>query len=49
MYREAFNHALEQYKDADKRRKDDSREAVTHKVAWSAVEKNTIKMIKDSG
>jgi len=39
IYREAFNHAFEQYKDADKRRKDDSREIVAHKVAWSAVEK----------
>lgn len=49
IYREAFNHAFEQYKDADKRRGNDSRETVAHKVAWSAVEKNTIKMIKDIG
>ncbi len=39
IYREAFNHAFEQYKDADKRRGNDSRETVAHKVAWSAVEK----------
>ncbi|AEK74273.1 hypothetical protein RHHCN13_01285 [Rickettsia conorii subsp. heilongjiangensis] len=41
--------AFEPYKDADKRRGNDSRETVAHKVAWSAVEKNTIKMIKDIG
>ncbi|AFB20755.1 ChaB family protein [Rickettsia canadensis] len=39
FYREAFNHAFERYNDADKRHKDDSREAVAHKVACSAVEK----------
>ncbi|AFC73894.1 ChaB family protein [Rickettsia montanensis] len=33
VYREAFNHAFEQYKDADKRRGNDSRETVAHKVA----------------
>ncbi|AAL02769.1 cation transporter [Rickettsia endosymbiont of Proechinophthirus fluctus] len=31
--------AFEPYKDADKRRGNDSRETVAHKVAWSAVEK----------
>ncbi len=35
IYKEAFNHAWQQYKDPDDR--DDSREAVAHKVAWSAV------------
>ncbi|AFC69366.1 cation transporter [Rickettsia amblyommatis] len=40
IYREAFNHAFEQYKGADKRRGNDSRGTVAHKVAWSlAVEK----------
>ncbi|MCC8468073.1 MAG: ChaB family protein [Rickettsia endosymbiont of Eriopis connexa] len=39
IYREAFNYAFEQYKDADKRRGNDSRETVAYKVAWSAVEK----------
>jgi cation transport regulator len=37
IYREAFNHAWDEYKDADKRRDDSSREEVAHKVAWSAV------------
>ncbi|WP_395477688.1 ChaB family protein [Rickettsia endosymbiont of Pantilius tunicatus] len=39
IYREAFNHALEQYESPKKRRGNDSRETVAHKVAWSAVEK----------
>ncbi|MCC8378101.1 MAG: ChaB family protein [Rickettsia endosymbiont of Graphium doson] len=39
IYREAFNHAFEQYKSPEKRRDNDSRETVAHKVAWSAVEK----------
>ena len=30
IYREAFNHAFEQYKDTDKRRGNDSRETVAH-------------------
>jgi cation transport regulator len=37
IYREAFNHAYEEYKDPDKRRTDESQEEVAHKVAWSAV------------
>lgn len=37
IYREAFNHAFEQYKDAEKRRGDATREETSHKVAWSAV------------
>lgn len=40
IYREAFNHAFEEYKDPDKRRSNDSLEEVAHKVAWAAV-KNT--------
>ena len=39
IYREAFNHAWDQYKSPDKRRGTVSRETVAHKVAWSAVEK----------
>lgn len=37
IYRTAFNNAWDEYKDPDKRRGDDSREEVAHKVAWSAV------------
>jgi cation transport regulator len=37
IYREAFNSAFEQYKDASERRDDDSREGTAHKVAWGAV------------
>ena len=39
IYREAFNHAWEEYALPSKRRTNDSREVVAHKVAWSAVEK----------
>lgn len=37
IYRSAFNSAFNEYKDPDKRRSDDSREEVAHKVAWAAV------------
>lgn len=37
IYKEAFNSAYDEYKDADDRRGDASREEVAHKVAWSAV------------
>ena len=37
IYKEAFNHAWEEYSKPDKRRDPDSREEVAHKVAWSAV------------
>lgn len=37
IYREAFNSAWDQYSDPEERRSDDSREEVSHKVAWSAV------------
>lgn len=37
IYREAFNHAWDEYKHAADRRGDESREEVAHKVAWSAV------------
>jgi cation transport regulator len=39
IYREAFNHAWDEYASAEKRRDDASREETAHKVAWSAVKK----------
>lgn len=40
IYREAFNHAWEEYKSAEKKHDpEESRESVSHKVAWSAVKK----------
>ncbi len=40
IYREAFNHAYEHYQSAHKRSDPhESAEQVSHKVAWSAVEK----------
>ena len=37
IYKEAFNSAWDECRDADKRRGDASREETAHKVAWSAV------------
>ncbi len=37
IYREAFNHAWEQYANPQERRNDISREETAHKVAWAAV------------
>ena len=37
IYKEAFNHAWDEYRDPDEGRGDESRETVAHKVAWSAV------------
>ena len=37
IYQAAFNSAWDEYDSADKRRGDDSREEVAHKVAWAAV------------
>lgn len=38
IYREAFNHAYEEYKDSKKKRdKNMSLEEVSHRVAWNAV------------
>lgn len=37
IYREAFNSAFEEYKSAEDRRGDASREETAHKVAWNAV------------
>ena len=43
IYIAAFNHAWENYKNPAKRHGNESREEVSHKVAWSAVEKKYIK------
>jgi cation transport regulator len=40
IYKEAFNSAWDEYKDADDRRGDDTREETAHKVAWGAVKKS---------
>lgn len=39
IYKEAYNNAYEQYKNPRDREGDESREVVSHKVAWSAVKK----------
>lgn len=39
IYKEAFSHAYDQYKNPDDRRGDEGREEVAHKVAWSAVKR----------
>lgn len=39
IYKEAFNHAYEEYKDPQNRRGHADREAVSHKVAWAAVKR----------
>jgi cation transport regulator len=48
IYKEAYNNALEQYKDPKKRRGDASWEETTHKVAWAAV-KEKYEKDEDSG
>lgn len=37
IYKEAFNHAYDEYSSPQKRRGDTSREEAAHRVAWSAV------------
>ena len=37
IYLAAYNNAWDEYRDAEDRRTDDSRETVAHKVAWAAV------------
>lgn len=37
IYKDAFNHAYEEYKDPQDRRGNADREEVSHKVAWAAV------------
>lgn len=53
IYLAAFNHAWEQYKSPkDRQNKQDDRETVAHKVAWSAVkaryEKSNDKWVEKS-
>lgn len=44
IYREAFNHAAEEYKNPDKKRDpDETSEKISHQVAWSAVKKKYLK------
>ena len=39
IYREAFNHAWEEYSTPEERLGDSSREETAHKVAWAAVKR----------
>lgn len=39
IFKEAFNHAWEEYADPENRRGDSSREETAYRVAWSAVKK----------
>lgn len=39
IFKEAFNHAWEEYSEPSSRRGNESREAVAYKVAWAAVKK----------
>jgi cation transport regulator len=39
IYREAFNHAWEEYSDPGKRRKGTTHDETAHRVAWAAVKK----------
>lgn len=39
IYVSAYNNAWDQYRDSSDRKGDDSREDVSHKVAWAAVKK----------
>ncbi|MBY0281747.1 MAG: ChaB family protein [Alphaproteobacteria bacterium] len=43
IYRAAFNAAWDEYKEPTKRRTSETREQVSHKVAWSAVKLKYIK------
>ncbi len=48
IYKEAFNSAWDQYKDAEDRRGDATREETAHRVAWAAV-KNVYEKDESSG
>ena len=48
IYRAAFNHAWDEYEDKSVRRSDESREEVSHKVAWAAVKHAGYARGKDS-
>ncbi|WP_239349993.1 ChaB family protein [Snodgrassella communis] len=39
IFKEAFNHAIEEYQDPQKRRDNSDTETIAFKVAWAAVEK----------
>ncbi len=39
IYRAAFNHAWDEYKNPKKRKTPESQQQVSHKVAWAAVKK----------
>ena len=39
IYREAFNHAFQEYKDSEKRWANTSQEETAYRVAWAAVKK----------
>jgi len=43
IYKEAFNHAWDEYSDPADRRGDASREEVSHRVAWAAVKQKYAK------
>ncbi len=43
IYREAFNHAWDEYKEPRTRKTKESREETAHKVAWAAVKKTYVK------
>jgi cation transport regulator len=43
IYKEAFNHAYEEYANPEKRRGEESQEEVASKVAWAAVERGYAK------
>ena len=50
IYREAFNHAWQQYESPTKRQNpNESQETVAHKVAWAGVEKNIKKILMGNG
>lgn len=43
IYRQAFNHAWEEYADPSRRRRGASREETAHRVAWAAVKAKYVK------
>lgn len=43
IYKEAFNHAWDQYADPAERRGDATREETAHRVAWAAVKEKYAK------
>ena len=43
IYKEAYNNAFAQYKEAEDRRDNSSREETAHSVAWSAVKNDYAK------